>query len=360
VLLAAHGDFLHMAVFNIIHLTDLHFASVPDRANIFSDASIRAKLSGLLQGDSFVPSTHDPQIAEGVAAWLYRQRAALEQAGDALDALILSGDLATTGLRDDLDPAFDYVDTAPTNNYYRDARGGEQRVGAHLATIADPSKPCFIVPGNHDRFKNNGCRSGGKLFDTVFDKYWARQTNGVVASILTKLNAAGEEERLAIIGVDGCLRRRSDATSIVHEMSQGYFYIDALDALRDKTEAARRMYPDIAVVWVVHFPPHHTVSLMETMRDGGFMWAESRNINPNVSMILSGHTHQNQVFPAGAGCTIWNGGSVTQCAEKRGNWLQYLEIEVLGNRFVRATRQNYKWKTVNDETDYHLETTDLL
>ena len=79
-----------------------------------------------------------------------------------------------------------------------------------------------------------------------------------------------------------------------------------------------------------------------------------------VAVILSGHTHYNRAYPAGRGSAIWNGGSATQYAESKGNWVQLLKIEVANNRLVQASRQNYNWKIQNSMHDFFPNSVDTL
>jgi hypothetical protein len=333
-----------MAVFNAVHLTDLHFGSVPNRTNALQANTIRRKLGSIWQGSTKLPATQDQGIAERAAAWVYDKSARLQAAGDTLDALVLSGDLATTGLQADLDAALQYIDAPPVNGHFRAPRTGEPPNGPHLATIAGLAKT-FLIPGNHDRYQNNGGDAGGMLFDQVFASYWARNTHGVIASILEKPvpgSSSNEVEHLALIGVDACLRQNSHANGIGRHWGQGHVYSNTSTELEAKTNFARARYPDIAVIWVVHFPPH-LVGATEQLLHHDLIEKASKRLR--VSLILSGHTHENHVYPAGAGSTIWNGGSATQFAESRGNWIQCLDVEIVKNRFVKATRRNYSWDT---------------
>ena len=261
-----------MAVFNVAHLTDLHFGDVRSIDN-FGGNTVRRKLASLWTRNWRMPASNNPQRAEHLAAWLFRETARLEIEGGQLDALVLSGDLATTGLQEDLDAAFRYVDAPPASTYYQTPAAGERRAGPHLATIAGLAQKCVLVPGNHDRFQNNKCEVGGELFDTVFKKYWAGNKAGVLDTIISKpFSGSGPApsdglEQLAIIGADGCLRDAEQASSGWMQMGQGYVYPDTEDELIAKTEDARRQFPDITVIWVIHFPPHVSVPLWEVLRN---------------------------------------------------------------------------------------------
>ena len=118
-------------------------------------------------------------------------------------------------MKEGLDAALRYVDAPPTFYYFRAPAPGERHDSQHLATVASLAKSCILIPGNHDRFRSNKCQAGGKLFDTVFSKYWAGNKDGVVGKIISKPASAAladSLERLAIIGADGCLRDANDAS----------------------------------------------------------------------------------------------------------------------------------------------------
>jgi len=252
--------------------------------------------------------------------------------------------LATTGLQADLDAALQYIDAPAVNRHFRAPRAGEPPNSPHLATIAGLAKT-FLIPGNHDRYQNNKGNAGGVLFDQTFASYWARNTHGVIASILEKPvpgSSFNEVEHLALIGVDACLQLNAHASGALGHLGQGYVYANTLAELQAKTKFARTQYPDIAVIWVVHFPPRLVKSTEQLLR---YNLIEQASNSLRVNLILSGHTHENYVYPAGIGTAVWNGGSATQFAESRGNWIQCLDVEVLNDRFVAATRRNYSWDT---------------
>src|SRR4051812_35529063 len=97
-----------MAIFRLLHASDLHIAAKPERVGI-SDIIPKAGL-------------RFPRIrTDGTASWPHRRRLALTSSyspdilealielvydeGDQLDVVLLSGDLATTGKENDLQKA---------------------------------------------------------------------------------------------------------------------------------------------------------------------------------------------------------------------------------------------------------------
>jgi hypothetical protein len=341
-----------MATFNIVHLSDFHFGEVSDRKKAWRPLS---------QKNKKIPATHDSTLAELVARWVYFRAEQLESSGDRLDAMILTGDLATTGLKEDLNVALNYIDSNPTRLWYRSPTADEPPTLPlrHRATLKGLADLCLLVPGNHDRFKNNDCDAGGIEFDTVFDAFWAKNLNGVIATVIPKKKSEEDNasDYLALIGADGCLRSGSDATDPwLHQMCQGYLYNNTFEAMKLKTEEAQRLYPGVVVVWFIHFPPTGIVHSWERLRY--YERLEQASKTYNVAFVLSGHTHLKEVYPAKLGSTIWNGGSATQFAEKRGHWIHFLQLEVTQGMLIRATRDNFLWD--NNIGNWRKESADVL
>jgi 3',5'-cyclic AMP phosphodiesterase CpdA len=341
-----------MAVFHVAHLSDLHFGEFANRGNLLSN-TLRRRLASVWRRRHALPPTHNPQRADRVAAWIYAHAHGLAAAGDQLDALVLSGDLATTGIKDDLEAALRYIDTAPSYLWYRRPNPGDGPATQHLATLKNLARHCLLIPGNHDRFQSNNCEPGGQVFDTVFDSYWRKNVNGVVGKIIpkpaTSANTTSPVERLAILGADCCLRSSADASFAWTEKSQGYVHDDTIKALISKTEDARKKHPGIVVVWFIHFPPR-VFPLHYVLRNYHLIEQASKTLD--VAVVLSGHTHKNEPFAAGAGSAIWNAGSATQYAEPNGNWFQILEFEITNDNLVRATRRNFQWEVRGSTHDF--------
>jgi 3',5'-cyclic AMP phosphodiesterase CpdA len=93
----------------------------------------------------------------------------VSQVSDDLHLLVLLGDLATTGISDDLLVA---------EQTFLDAS-----VSKHLNAALEPKfggldVPLHVVPGNHDRYQDDFATPGSTEFDKVFRSVYA-PTNGV-------------------------------------------------------------------------------------------------------------------------------------------------------------------------------------
>jgi 3',5'-cyclic AMP phosphodiesterase CpdA len=62
-----------------------------------------------------------------------------------IDLLLISGDIATTGLPEDLRIGLRYINNSPVNTYF----GSDW-----AATVRSSAFPILLMPGNHDRFQS--------------------------------------------------------------------------------------------------------------------------------------------------------------------------------------------------------------
>src|SRR5262249_34878747 len=150
---------------------------------------------------------------------------------------------------------------------------------------------------------------------------------------------------LGIIGADFTLRAEGDASFPTRLMryGQGYAYDDLKDRVVEKTDNLRARYPDIGIIWMIHFPPSRECA--------GFCgYKEMRYhhkiveaaANSNVKLILAGHIHERKkirlgeldIVCAGSGCLF---------AETGGNWLHHLEIKVERGVAIIVKKTDYQW-----------------
>src|SRR5947209_5302025 len=141
-----------MTCFRLLHLSDLHIAvkpreiGFPDRryAPYFPNGKVR-----LIKCSSW-----DPRLGDNILARLVESR-------DLLDAVLITGDLATTGEQEDLGRAREFIDSLRRLAQTAPPGGGP------------PRQPKIIVlPGNHDRFHGKPKWAGCGRFDTTFAGEW--------------------------------------------------------------------------------------------------------------------------------------------------------------------------------------------
>src|SRR6266480_922263 len=127
-----------MATFRLLHISDLHFSARPNAVNpLTSLGGVRPADLGLWRHFPrhiilFGPSSYSSPLATHLALYI-------DSIQDAVDAIIVTGDLATTGSEVDLSTAkaFFFADT---------------RIPPVARVKLNLRIPVIFLPGNHDRF----------------------------------------------------------------------------------------------------------------------------------------------------------------------------------------------------------------
>lgn len=180
-----------MHTFRILHLSDLHLART---VNIvaFRDTLQKGVTRDLCL--ALWQSTCAPDVAERISRFVFRRAAEL-------DLVIVTGDIATTGLNDDLREAVRFIDGEAGS-----VTGGA--VEGPFPTLSGPGIRLRLLPGNHDRFQDFFCTPGGRAFDVAFEKYW-RVSQGVQTQIV--LSSLDGRDSLAVVSADCSLASTCDA-----------------------------------------------------------------------------------------------------------------------------------------------------
>jgi 3',5'-cyclic AMP phosphodiesterase CpdA len=322
-----------MAYIRLLHLSDLHFSFEPRRLDAlsrirqgFKEAQVLRVLFRLRHNGLF--SSHDRDLARAIAEFAYLNRSLL-------DGIIITGDLATTGLGEDLNVALSFLNSPP-------AAGVTSAQGT--PTLAASRLSVFLLPGNHDRYATELGGSGGTDFDDLFTEYW--ESGSRVQAVIIESDA----EKLGVIAADFTLTQASHAdVPYVRHLGQGRVYPEVLQILEQTTDELRNEYPGIGIVWAVHFPPN---------APGQSDWLgliNSRRLvalakRQGVNHILAGHIHTDLTYLASTKPTlsIYCAHSGCSVSSDGGNGFQILEIEVLGPR-VSIRERAYYWDDSIDE-----------
>lgn len=277
-----------MLQLRLLHLSDLHFSFEPRRLDALSPirlgwhdqqvlrALFRIRANGLF-------TSHDQDLALAVAEFALAHRAGLS-------AIIITGDLATTGLVEDLKAALAFVNE-PAIRGVRSEQG--------TATLAAAGLDVFLVPGNHDRYASEFGEAGGIGFDEVFANFWERGAR--VQSVLFE----AEAENLAVIGADFSLACTDDARTpcVIGRLGQGRVYGHILTELQSTTVELRREYPKIGIIWAVHFPPSAPRNSRGLHLINGHNLISSARAH-DVHHILAGHIHTDLTYMAPGKSTV--------------------------------------------------------
>jgi len=302
-----------MNQFRLLHLSDLHFAERP-------------RVAGFPNVLSWPPgwlASHDPDLALKAAEYAYRER-------NNLDAIVLTGDIATSGARNDLRAARAFVD-APA-------------ISAHLtanseATLKAANLPIALIPGNHDRFHHQPYLPGNKSFNREFQAYWP-----LGKKVTTLLVLRGSSEQLALIAADLSLVRFRDAQGLRFEyLGRGKAYKRLVDNLVRETTMQRQAYGNqLGVVWLIHFPPCFP-SISSTLRLLDEQMLLAGAASAGVTDLFLGHTHEMNSYHVGA-LHMHCAGTATQYVSSSGNSIHVREVTVSGSH-TQVQSTDLRWNS---------------
>ncbi|MDP3207583.1 MAG: metallophosphoesterase, partial [Rhodoglobus sp.] len=211
-----------------------------------------------------------------------------------LDAILITGDLATSGYRrDDLVMARAILEPAqggPGGHFVR------HPLSAGYVPTFNSGAPVVWMPGNHDRYAGKGFEVGGTDFDEIVG--W--KTNSFVATFSMK--------GALVLTIDCSLRPGSGSDSFPHRLGVGEVH-DAL--LAEVRRICEDREPDDLLLWMVHWPPEHTPrkEMMKLVRENELLELAQEF---GVDLILSGHTHRASVYESTVGVPVLCCGTTSQ------------------------------------------------
>jgi 3',5'-cyclic AMP phosphodiesterase CpdA len=316
-----------MTVFSYLHLTDLHLCQQPYRKNALSLKqrpwheiidTVRAQRRELGFSSFFLPVSYDPEIARGVAQFC-------QEWSEAVDGIIITGDLATTGLT---------IDVAVAEKFVKEPAASGFISASRFPTIASLNLPIHLFAGNHDRYTNILAKPYSNHFDFVFEDYMNRKSEFVGSWVSQK---GGKQ--LAFVHADFTLRTRMEATSpqLKNAFGQGRVYDDILSDLRDESFSIRRDFSGADLIWMVHFAPYETDASIRFIDHQKLIDAANAL---GVRAIICGHTHE-ALAKELASQTIYCGGS-SCCIENVGGCMVHVLDFDLGASF-EMSRKTFVW-----------------
>jgi hypothetical protein len=329
-----------MAIFRLLHSSDLHVAFRQERIGV-----VDYWQSGLRSPRSLRrvrrTSSYSPDLLDGLIELVYRQ-------GDRFDAVLLSGDLATTGKEEDLEQARSCID-GNAGAHWSSSHSSERprpEVASHRA-LKGAGRPILLLPGNHDRYRSvlpwPLFKPGGTLFDEYFGHYWK-----VGQGVQGWVSPAKEGARLGLVSADLSLWKGDNTVGPIDSLGQGKAYADVIAGLETLTNELRDEDPGLGLLWVVHFPPANPdIDNSLGLLDGEVLIKAAHE--KRISHILSGHTHFPRPYiatsPDGSTVKVLCAGTATQEFAPDGNFIHEVEIEVGGEGItsVKIKHQTYQW-----------------
>ena len=281
-----------MTSVRILHASDLHISSASNITSPFDHFTPGTLFDAVVE--KMLVSTYDPAVLLRLADFIHAQAAR-----GALDAVLLTGDIATTGDIDDLNKALDFIEATPDPRL-------PSLTTEKAPTLGGLDIPVWLLPGNHDRYKVGPRYTmsgliyapGGEEFDAVFEEYW----QGPVMSFSSSKYGLNYYEpiirdRLAVVvvGVDFNLLATDNCDRPYGWLAQGKVYDDILNKLGDVTmdrvrECQTQGSTHVCVIWAMHFPPKYPkISPYLKLIESELLILRANRCG--IKAILAGHTH---------------------------------------------------------------------
>jgi 3',5'-cyclic AMP phosphodiesterase CpdA len=273
------------------------------------------------------PASYIESITSGVAQFCYKHT-------QSVDGIIVSGDLATTGMTADIGVARAYVDDAPLSGFRSESR---------KPTLKSARRPIYLVPGNHDRYANNFATTNSKTFDLTFGNY-LHNFNGYIGYWVRRKAA----KYLGFVFADFTLRSRSDANTRLGAWGQGRVYEDVFDNLKSQTFTLKEKYEGIVICWILHFAPFDCGPELELIDWQQIARAASAL---GVRTTLCGHTHIQAKIEA-FNHTIYCAGSAG-CADSEDSSTAHILRFEIEDDHASVLRENYRWNGRQLKFDRH-------
>jgi DNA repair exonuclease SbcCD nuclease subunit len=266
----------------------------------FIDASRRDDATGNHAFSPFKPTSYDDRPLLAAAD-------RIAELSRSLNLLVLLGDLATTGKDDDL--------------FVAEQVFLDQKEVRHLTAAIEPrfgglGVRVHVVPGNHDRYKDDVATPGGKNFDRVFQSVY-QPNSGVCLEGITV-----DDVSVALISADFCYAEDS-SIDLVRRYGWGTVDQTVLSELDFRTRLWQRKNPGKPVIWALHFSPGEGVSI--TVRLEKRELVLDLAVRLGVKHIFCGHTHFRK-REVGTHPHIYCSGSVSSVDSRDNHFLHICEV----------------------------------
>jgi predicted phosphodiesterase len=322
--------------FRYIHLSDVHLCLEPGRHNAVTllQRQPRGRIdTGWAQTRNIgffslaKPASYVPEIVSGVAQFCF-QRAAVS------DGILVTGDVATTGMMSDINVAYSFVADRASGGYVTSARS---------PTLNTSNTPIYVLPGNHDKFVDVSGTPNCQHFELKFGAYMRNFSSGVGHWIRRKQDCL-----LGFIYADFCLLSRTDAIDkAIGAYGQGRVYQHILDELRKRTLLLRNRYGEIRLVWVIHFAPFDCGYGLQLIDFATIIQAA---LALGVVATLCGHTHKASKLVIDKHVVYCSGsaGCVDSEVDSR---VHVIHFDI--DKECQVSRETYRWDGGHQEFRFH-------
>lgn len=334
-----------MALFRLIQASDLHFSSHPDHLNSYDEKGkigVLKKIFSREIGQVFILSSFSVDQAAALSI-------DIEKNHRNIDAVVVTGDIATTGFEEDLREA---------RNFFEGSISEEWAAIEHsIPPLVGPANmpPVIIMPGNHDRYTSPIFSPWSSNFEKVFGFYWnwGKNYQGEFPNhkyVRTKY-LVKDNSTLVICATDFSLTDKNQAshTTITGFLGEGrvrtrsgsHAEMEPLDELMERSEwiYKNKNILNPSIVWLVHYPPKYPQvdPRLKLINEDQLLAAASRF---NIKLILSGHTHKFDDYLAD-GIRVICCGTTTGTASSSGH--QYLELLIDTDKLAETKVIQKRW-----------------
>lgn len=331
--------------FRLAHASDLHLAQRPGHRGVSDLSSKWRKLALVLQAAAGrdardIMSTYS---TKQLRALLRSLRGLSRFSRGEYDGIIITGDLATTGLAADMRSARNVLD-------------GSGIGGLDLRMVgALPPERTVLLPGNHDRYAGRWLSPHSAQFEmgAHFGSNWCTHSP-IHSDSRSQLNSVVLPEKngvhLAVVTAD--LALISTPLNLLNAWGCGLAHASVLSEMVAQTQA--HTSAGIAVIWAMHFPPVPGVPWHLALTKDSAVGDAARSAG--VEVILAGHTHIANANAQASSSKGFTGVRVvcagTPCAAGDGE-RSYFELQVLVSNGVRPyarvqTVTKMKYTPMND------------
>lgn len=331
-------------------------------------------------------SSYDPEILRALAEFIYRRaRRKLDPDGkeiyleDAdLDAVILTGDLATTGAEDDILQVRNFLSSPFNPKYPHKSRDAHYR-GATLSAV---KIPVVILPGNHDRYVPTRelttvlldklyifpkyFNVGGRKFDEHLSDFISEP---VQPAEIERVCIGGKIIRIVILSADFTLRNFDEHKGFLGWLAQGKVHRRVLRKLSAMTQSLvdnKKEDEIIHILWACHFPPRFPrIETHSKLLGEDLLLKEANKLG--VKAILAGHTHHQLKYNTPSmnrdlevlccGTTTQHEpqsmpGGIDEENTEAGNFFQILEIKVDEDGFFQINVEHYRYSSIGGRSNF--------
>ncbi|UWR10629.1 metallophosphoesterase family protein [Sulfitobacter mediterraneus] len=322
----------------IAFIADPHLCIQARRRNLMSllDRKLWANIDVFSQVDPDGPENHFAALRPSSYDDVPLLAAAdfLGEFARQLDLLVVLGDLATSGLDEDL---------AVAEQVFLDDRTKEHLNAALEPRLGGLGIPLHVIPGNHDRYKDDYATPGCQKFDEVFKSVY-RPKNGVCSEIISSDGVS-----LALISADFCFAEGAEI-SYVRRLGRGAVDDIVLSELDHKTRIFQREHPTMPVVWALHFSPAEGVSTALALEEREKVIHLAGTLG--VNHIFCGHTHLRK-REIGTHPHVYCAGSVSSVDSSDNHFLHVCTIDRNSSGELELEVFDLKYDETEDEFTAH-------